>query len=75
MGLKNTGIKKEDHRLKVHFLRSTYNTKMKTCVSGVVLREFIRHNPAEMTLPYSIPRLPEQLQIHYAERDKFVKDV
>jgi integrase len=63
-GLKNAGINCENRRLTVHCLRYTYNTRMKTLLSGEVLREFLGHRAVSMTDHYDNPILAERLIAH-----------
>jgi integrase len=72
-GLDKLGIDHESRRLTVHCLRYTYNTRMKTILSGDVLREFLGHRSAGMTDHYDQPILSERLAFHQGERPSVEK--
>jgi integrase len=67
-GLDRLGIEHEKRRLTVHCLRYTYNTRMKTILSGQVLRDFLGHRSAGMTDHYDNPILLERLKAYQGIR-------
>ena len=67
-GLSRMGIDYKTRRLTVHCLRYTYNTRMKTLLSGQVLREFMGHKKEDMTEHYDKPFLLERLAAHQKEK-------